>query len=72
MAPPVIASHKSFQPKDESNKDGGNDSNAGSRNDSNKSGDFRRQRRRNDTHQSTTDPETKLYRKSTWTTRCGT
>jgi transposase len=50
------ASHKSFKPKDESNKDGGNDSNG--------NGDFRGQQRRNDTHQSTTDPEAKLYRKS--------
>jgi transposase len=50
------ASHKSFKPKDKSNKDSGNDSN--------NSGDFRGQKRRNDTHQSTTDPEAKLYRKS--------
>jgi transposase len=50
------ASHKSFKPKDGSDKDGGNDSN--------KSGDFRGQQRRNDTHQSTTDPEARLYRKS--------
>src|ERR1039457_2324887 len=42
------ASHKSFKPKD-----GGDDS----------GGDFRGQTRRNDTHQSTTDPEAKLYRK---------
>jgi transposase len=41
------ASHKSFQPKD-----GGNDTD-----------NFRGQTRRNDTHQSTTDPEAKLYRK---------
>jgi transposase len=41
------ASHKSFRPKE-----GGDD------NDS-----FRGQTRRNDTHQSTTDPEAKLYRK---------
>jgi transposase len=50
------ASHKSFKPKDGSDKDGENDSN--------KSDDFRGQQRRNDTHQSTTDPEAKLYRKS--------
>jgi len=50
------ASHKSFRPKDGSDKDGGNDSN--------KDGGFRGQQRRNDTHQSTTDPEAKLYRKS--------
>jgi transposase len=43
------ASHKSFQPKD-----GGNDEGS----------DFRGQKRRNDTHQSTTDPEARLYRKS--------
>jgi transposase len=43
------ASHKSFKPKD-----GGDD----------QGGDFRGQKRRNDTHQSTTDPEAKLYRKS--------
>jgi transposase len=43
------ASHKSFKPKD-----GGDD----------EGGDFRGQKRRNDTHQSTTDPEAKLYRKS--------
>lgn len=42
------ASHKSFKPKDGSNDPGG---------------DFRGQTRRNDTHQSTTDPEAKLYRK---------
>jgi transposase len=42
------ASHKSIKPKD-----GGNDP----------GGDFRGQTRRNDTHQSTTDPEAKLYRK---------
>ena len=44
------ASQASFKPKDEPNgKDGG---------------DFRGQRRRNDTHQSTTDPDARLYRKS--------
>jgi transposase len=43
------ASHKSFKPKD-----GGND----------EGDDFRGQTRRNDTHQSTTDPDAKLYRKS--------
>jgi transposase len=41
------ASHKSFKPTD-----GGDDSD-----------NFRGQTRRNDTHQSTTDPEAKLYRK---------
>lgn len=43
------ASHKSFKPKD-----GGDD----------EGGDFRGQKRRNDTHQSTTDPQARLYRKS--------
>jgi hypothetical protein len=43
------ASHKSFRPKD-----GGDDP----------GGDFRGQIRRNDTHQSTTDPEAKLYRRA--------
>jgi transposase len=43
------ASHKSFKPKDGSDDEGS---------------DFRGQTRRNDTHQSTTDPEAKLYRKS--------
>jgi transposase len=43
------ASHKSFKPKD-----GGDDEGS----------DFRGQKRRNDTHQSTTDSEAKLYRKS--------
>lgn len=42
------ASHKSFKPK----KDGGDDSD-----------NFRGHTRRNDTHQSTTDPEARLYRK---------
>lgn len=45
------ASHKSFRPKDEDTKppDGGSD--------------FRGKRRANDTHQSTTDPESRLARK---------
>ena len=44
------ASHKSFQPKDGSdNGDGSN---------------FHGQRRKNDTHQSTSDPQAKLYRKA--------
>ncbi len=47
------ASHKSFRPKD-----------GGSDDDTNGEGGFRGQKRRNDTHQSTTDPEAKLYRKS--------
>ena len=44
------ASHKSFQPKDGS--DDGDGSN------------FHGQRRKNDTHQSTSDPQVKLYRKA--------
>ena len=48
------ASQKSFRAKD--GADGGDD-NAGQ--------DFRGQKRRNDTHASTTDPESKLYRKAT-------
>ena len=43
------ASHKSFKPKDGSDEDGEN---------------FHGQTRGNDTHQSTTDPEAKLYRKA--------
>ena len=43
------ASQKSFQPKDGSDGDGA---------------DFPGQQRRNDTHQSRTDPDAKLYRKS--------
>jgi transposase len=43
------ASHKSFKPKDGSGGPGG---------------DFHGQKRANDTHQSTTDPDAKLYRKS--------
>jgi transposase len=44
------ASHKSFRPKDRGDRGGG-------------AGDFRGTPRRNDTHQSTTDPEARLYRK---------
>jgi transposase len=46
------ASHKSFRPKDEG-RGGGTPA----------EGDFRGRPRRNDTHQSTTDPEARLYRK---------
>jgi len=42
------ASHKSFQPKEGSENDGAN---------------FHGQQRRNDTHQSRTDPDSRLYRK---------
>jgi transposase len=47
------ASHKSFVPKD----DGGGDADGGD------GSDFRGQRRSNDTHQSKTDPDSRLYRK---------
>jgi len=43
------ASHKSFKPKDDKDSDGT---------------DFHGQKRKNDTHQSTTDPQAKLYRKA--------
>jgi transposase len=43
------ASHKSFRPKDGSDDDGSN---------------FHDQKRRNDTHASTTDPDSRLYRKA--------
>lgn len=43
------ASHKSFKPKDDQDGDGT---------------DFHGQKRKNDTHQSTTDPQAKLYRKA--------
>ena len=46
------ASHKSFRPKDGS--DGGDGAN------------FHGQRRKNDTHASTTDPDSQLYRKAKW------
>lgn len=44
------ASHKSFKPKDGSDPGDG--------------GQFRGQKRKNDTHQSTTDPQARLYRKA--------
>lgn len=43
------ASHKSFKPKDDQDSDGA---------------DFHGTKRRNDTHQSATDPDSRLYRKS--------
>ena len=43
------ASHKSFRPKDGSDGDGAN---------------FHGQKRKNDTHESTTDPDSRLYRKA--------
>ncbi len=49
------ASMKSFRPKDDDQDDGPGGNNA--------ERDFRGQKRRNDTHESTTDPEARLYRK---------
>jgi transposase len=55
------ASMKSFKPKQPPNNDGGP---SGGRGDGrNASADFRGQKRSNDTHQSTTDPDARLYRK---------
>jgi hypothetical protein len=51
------ASMKSFRPKQPPNSDGGR---GGGRN---VPADFRGQKRSNDTHQSTTDPDARLYRK---------
>jgi len=51
------ASMKSFKPKQPPNNDGGR---GGGRN---APADFRGQKRSNDTHQSTTDPDARLYRK---------
>jgi transposase len=51
------ASMKSFKPKPPPNNDGGR---GGGRN---APADFRGQKRSNDTHQSTTDPDARLYRK---------
>lgn len=50
------ASHKSFVRKDSQDKDGDNDGDAGS-------DDFRGQPRSNDTHESKSDPDSRLYRK---------
>jgi transposase len=52
------ASMKSFKPKQPPNNDGGR---GGGRNAP--AADFRGQKRSNDTHQSTTDPDARLYRK---------
>lgn len=49
------ASHKSFRPKDEDRPAGGG---------GNPSVDFHGQRRTNETHQSTTDPDARLYKKA--------
>jgi hypothetical protein len=51
------ASHKSFKKKDGSDDDGG--AGAGR----NRHVDFRGERRKNDTHQSTTDPDARMYTK---------
>jgi len=50
------ASHKSFQPKDGPPSDGGGGRNV--------EADWRGKPRSNDTHESTTDPDARLYRKS--------
>ena len=50
------AGHKSFKPKDSSGNDPDDSGNP--------TVDFRGQKRTNDTHRSTTDPEARLYRKS--------
>lgn len=51
------ASQKSFKKKDGSDDDGEGSGR-------NREADFRGQKRRNDTHQSTTDPQARLYRKA--------
>lgn len=53
------AGHKSFKPKDSSDDDSNSSGNADV--------DFRGQKRTNDTHASTTDPDARLYRKSNGT-----
>jgi transposase len=53
------AGHKSFKPKGSGDDDPDDPGNA--------TVDFRGQKRKNDTHQSTTDPEARLYRKSNGT-----
>ena len=50
------ASHKSFRPKDEDDEGGSGGARPSER-------DFHGERRKNDTHASTTDPETRLFRK---------
>lgn len=55
------ASHKSFKPKD---KDDGPPSGGGGRN---PEADFNGQTRSNETHESTTDPESRLYKKGQFT-----
>ena len=53
------ASQKSFQPKDEDKKSGGGTDDPG-----NPSIDFHGEKRMNETHESKTDPESRLYKKS--------
>ena len=53
------ASHKSFRPKDQDSGDG--ESGGGGRN---PTVDFRKQKRRNETHESTTDPDARLAKKA--------
>jgi transposase len=55
------ASMKSFKPKQPPNNDGGPSGGRGGGR--NAPADFRGQKRSNDTHQSTTDPDARLYRK---------
>lgn len=57
------ASSKSFRPKDDGPSDSDGDSGSGSGSGRNESVDFHGERRRNDTHESTTDPQARLYRK---------
>lgn len=56
------AGHKSFVPKD-GDKGGGSGGDGGSGDTSSSSGDFKGQRRSNDTHESRTDGDARLYRK---------
>ena len=56
------AGHKSFVPKDDG-EGGGDGSGGGSGNNTSSSGDFKGQRRGNDTHESKTDGDARLYRK---------
>jgi transposase len=55
------ASHKSFKPKDAPRQDGGGDDPPAGRN---AERDFRGEKRSNETHASTTDPDARLARKS--------
>lgn len=56
----ACASMKSFRPKDDDDDSGSDDAPKGR----NQPADFRGQRRKNDTHASTTDPDARLFRKS--------